>query len=191
MRLYKHINKRKLSIDPKDNKKLANQIISKHLDKIENKIKIEGYSPSLRKLCMVLSSIYMQDRVRFIDDGDEYLKSKKFIKGSDFYINGDIEIFLKDEAVDNIDNLLNKGKLFTEIVDVLSNTLAHIKKVASMKDMFSFIGYNPIKKYIIDNIDEYIDIVRVEKEEEGFSTTKSMIYDLIGKLPVYDRVKNI
>jgi hypothetical protein len=54
-----------------------------------------------------------------------------------------------------------------------------------MKDMFNFVGYNPIKKHLMDYVERYAYISYEELEEEGNSPTKSLYYDMIGQLPIY------
>lgn len=191
MRLFKHLNKnRNYAIDPKKNRNKAKNILSRHIEEVKKLLSIHEVK-TLRKLCEILSSIYMVDKIRFIDDGDTYITSKKYIKGSDFYMNGDMEFFLTEKSLEDIESFINRGKFFTEVVDVLSTTMSHVKKITSIKDEFNFVGYNPLKKHIIDNIEDYKEVIISEKDEEGFSTMKSICYDLIGKLPVYDKIKDL
>jgi hypothetical protein len=115
------------------------------------------------------------------------VKRYKYIKGSDFYKNGDIEIFLSQEAVDNINSLLNKEKFYNELVYVLSHTMVHTNRVKKMKDEFNFVGYNPIKKFMIDHMNNYAGEAAYELASEGFSPIKSLYHDMIGKLPEYKK----
>ena len=51
--------------------------------------------------------------------------------------------------------------------------------------MFNFVGYNPIKKHLCDYKNHYAYIASQEMEEDDFSPTRSLVHDLIGRLPEY------
>lgn len=174
------------------------RIVKKHLDDVKEDLKIHNYNVTLRKLCMIMSSIYMKDKIRFIDDGDVYEPSFDYAVGSDFYKNGDIEIFLSNKAPERIKKLSEENRFkdltdvfYKEIMYLISHTKVYVKRIKALKDEFNFIGYAPIKKHIIDYMRKYAYESAVELEEEGFSPTRSLVYDLIGQLPEYKKFKSL
>ena len=87
---------------------------------------------------MILSSIYMQDKVKFIYDEPPQFKGYTYVIGSDFYKNGDIDIFLSNEVVSDV---AKSGKLFTDkFINEFNSVLAHVlvkrNRVLKMKDAF-------------------------------------------------------
>lgn len=193
MRFLKHLKKKNYNIRPEKNKSKAKTIINRHLKEVKSKIDAHFTvfnTLPLRRFCMFLSSIYGIYGIRFIDDGEFHI-NKKYVKGYDFYMNGDIEIHLNEIAAENYMDLLNKGRFLTEVIDVLSKAMAAVQKVTRLKDEFNFVGYEPIRRHIINNIDTYIETIKQEIEEDGFSSMKSICFDLIGKHPSYKKIKEI
>ena len=192
MRLKIYLSEQvRYSKDALKHKPKALRLINKYKKAVDKELSWYEYNVTTMKLCMIISSIYMQDKIRFIYDENPQFKGYKYVIGSDFYKNGDIELFLSDKVVNSV--YTNK-KLFTDkFINEFNSVLAHVldkrKKILRMRDEFEWIGYVPIKKYITDNIDYYIWLTKQELEEDGFSPTRSLIFDLVGKLPVYKEFK--
>ena len=90
------------------------------------------------KLCMILSSIYMQEKIRFIYDDLPQFKGYSYVIGSDFYKRGDVELFLSNDIVNSV--YTNK-KLFTDkFINEFNSVLAHVlvkrDRILKMKDEF-------------------------------------------------------
>jgi len=194
MRLNTFLNEKqyRYSRPAEEQRKSARWIIKKRYDEVKKWLKWHDFNVNLTKLCMILSSIFMKDRIRFIGDGPEYIPNFKYIKGADFYKNGDIEIFLTKEVPEHLKQLYEENrfkdlndKFYKELIWTLAHTKVHVQRIKRLKDMFNFVGYQPIKKHIIENQNHYAYISATEKEEDGFSTTRSLVHDLIGTLPEY------
>ena len=179
------------SKDALKHKPKALRLINKYKRVVDKELSWYEYNVTTMKLCMIMSSIYMQDKIRFIYDESPQFKGYSYVIGSDFYKGGDLELFLSNSVVDSV--YTNK-KLFTdkftnEFNCVLAHALVKRDRVLKMGDEFEWIGYVPIKKHIADNIDRYVYITKQELEDDNFSPTRSMIFDLIGHLPVYKKFK--
>lgn len=198
MRLHSYLNEQyRYSKFAQDEKKHSERIIKKKLEQVKSHIEATQNTLTLFKLCMILSSIYHKEKIRFISDGDRYINKFKYVKGSDFYKNGDIEIFLTEQTPQYLINLFTQNKLknikkmdnkfFKELIWTLSHTKVYVQRVQKLKDMFNFIGYNPIKKHLIDHVDHYAYISAQELLDDNFSPTRSLYYDLVGQLSIYDK----
>lgn len=193
MRLNRYLNEQyRYSRFAQDEKKRSERLIKKKLNEVKSHIQTYQSTLTLPKLCMILSSIYHKDKVRFIDDGESYIDSFKYIRGSDFYKNGDIEIFLTENAPSHLLQLIDEDrfkdmndKFYKELVWSLSHTKVHVKRISKLKNEFTFIGYNPIKRHITQYLNHYAYLSAQELLDDGFSPTRSLVHDLIGQLSYY------
>lgn len=194
MRFINYLNERYRYAKEVEQKTInkAKKIIKRNLEEVQKELSMFHFDVTFRKLTMILSSIFMQDKIRIIDDGEMFIDNFKFFKGGDFYKNGDIELFMTEEVLPRLKKLNQEGNflsmtdpLHKEMVYVLAHMMTDRDKVLRMEDEFSYVGYYPLKKYIIDNIDYYVDQVKSELLDDNFSATKSMIYDLIGRRKEY------
>ena len=177
----------------KSNKKQndVKKIVKSFKDVIHKELQVYDFNVTMQKLCMIFSSYYMQYKIRMISDGENYLKNK-FVQGGDFYNNGDIELFLSDDIINNLHMINDMNSKFNkELVNVLQKITNQRDRILKVKDEFDFIGYNPIKKYVIDNLQTFAEIAKDELEQDNFSFTRSLIYDLIGNRAIYSEFKDM
>lgn len=197
MRLINYLNEANYRYSQEMNryKNSVKKTIKKYLEPVKRDILDYQFPLTLQKLCIILSSYYYNEQIRFIWDGSVHFPSFKYVIGSDFYKNGDIEIFLSEQTIYHILELIEKDswnkelndRFFNELIWAICRAKVHANRIKRMKDMFNFVGYNPIKKHLMDYVERYAYISYEELEEDGNSPTKSLYYDMIGHLPIYTK----
>lgn len=112
MRLNKYIHEQyRYSRPAQEQKNKVTRLIKKKLDELKNDLGWCNFDVTLTKLCMILTAVYIKDGIRFIEDGPNQIESYRYVKGFDFYKNGDVEIFLSQETPQHIKELYEENRL--------------------------------------------------------------------------------
>lgn len=136
--------------------------------------------------------------VPFLDYFNQLYKKEK-IKLIKFNDNNDNIVvktdFFKDMTVILYINKLPTEKQMRDINNKYWNTIIHYiaktrekSKNINRTDLFNF-QHTPIKQYLQDRIKVRAYDAYIEKQEDGFSPTKSIYYDLFGNDDTYKHFK--
>ncbi len=149
----------------------AKNDIKRHLKKIE------VLNPNtLEQFTKFFNSLYHKEKIRLLisDIGQiEY----------DFWMNGLVDIALPKDSKFNYD--IN-STFWKSIIRKIAKSREKVNHIKNLED-FQWVRHIPIRNYLYNNMETMAYDAHIELEDEKFSYTKSLWYDMFGNSEEYQQ----